>query len=384
MLPYVVIGVTSGAVYALAGLGLVLTYKTSAVFNFAHGALATVGAYVFYALYVLNNWSWVTAAIGAILVAGPVMGLILEVMARRIQTTALALRVASTVGLLLVTEAGIQLIYGTEEVRTVPIFLGTGNVRLFGTNVQVDQIVTFLFAVVVTGLLTAFFRFSRRGVAMRAVVDNPELLDMAGTSPLRTRRLAWIIGVTLASASGVLFAPVLSLDPVQLTLLVVSAYGAAAIGAFTNIPLTLAGGLGIGVFASLCTKWFTTGLLAGLPPAVPFVVLFVVLLAFPKRYLVGRTFTVPQVRPAWSAPASLNIDRRRDPAAFLCFVPGFAGIHLTDWTTFIAMSIVFMSLSLLVRTSGQVSLAHRSLYRDRSVRVQSLHASAAGSRGSSR
>jgi ABC-type branched-subunit amino acid transport system ATPase component/branched-subunit amino acid ABC-type transport system permease component len=360
LLPYIVIGLTSGAVYALAGLGLVLTYKTSAVFNFAHGALATVGAYVFYALYVLNNWSWVTAAIAAILVAGPIMGLILEVMARRIQTTSLALRVASTVGLLLVIEATIQLIYGTETVRTVPIFLGTGNVRLFGTNVQVDQIVTFLFAVVVTGMLTAFFKYSRSGVAMRAVVDNPELLDMAGTSPLRTRRLAWIIGVTLASASGVLFAPVLSLDPIQLTLLVVSAYGAAAIGAFTNIPLTLAGGLGIGVFASLCTKWFTTGLLAGLPPAVPFVVLFVVLLVFPKKYLVGKTFTVPQVRPAWRAPGSLHLTGAVALVGFLCFVPGFAGIHLTDWTTFVAMSIVFMSLSLLVRTSGQVSLAHVS------------------------
>ncbi len=60
MLPYIVVGLTSGAVYALAGLGLVLTYKTSGVFNFAQGALATVSAYVFYALYVLNGWSWVT------------------------------------------------------------------------------------------------------------------------------------------------------------------------------------------------------------------------------------------------------------------------------------------------------------------------------------
>jgi ABC-type branched-subunit amino acid transport system ATPase component/branched-subunit amino acid ABC-type transport system permease component len=360
LLPYIVIGLTSGAVYALAGLGLVLTYKTSGVFNFAHGALATVSAYVFYALYVLNNWSWVTAAVVAILVVGPAMGLVLEMFARRIQTASLALRVASTVGLLLVIEAAITLIYGTRETRVVPIFLGTGNVRLLGTNVQIDQIVTFLFAVVVTGALTAFFRVSRSGVAMRAVVDNPELLDMAGTSPLRTRRLAWIIGVVLAAASGVLFAPVLSLDPIQLTLLVVSAFGAAAIGAFTSVPFTLAGGLGIGVFASLCTKWFTTGLLAGLPPAVPFLVLFAVLLVFPKRYLVGRTFTLAQARPTWRAPSSLQLAGAAGLLGFLCLVPAFAGIHLTGWTTFVAMSIVFMSLSLLVRTSGQVSLAHIS------------------------
>jgi branched-subunit amino acid ABC-type transport system permease component len=143
---------------------------------------------------VIHASPWPLAAAVAILITGPLMGLILELMARRIQVTSLALRVASTVGLLLVIEASVQLIYGTTETRTVPIFLGTGIVRLARTDVQVSQIVTFVFAVVVTGALTAFFRFSRRGVAMRAVVDNPELLDIAGTSPTATRRLAWVIG----------------------------------------------------------------------------------------------------------------------------------------------------------------------------------------------
>jgi ABC-type branched-subunit amino acid transport system ATPase component/branched-subunit amino acid ABC-type transport system permease component len=360
VLPFIIIGLTSGAVYALAGLGLVLTYKTSGVFNFAHGAVATIAAYVFYVFYVLHGWAWPLAAAVAILVAGPIMGLILEQLARRIQTTSLALRVAATVGLLLVIEAGVTLIYGTATVRNVPIFLGEGNFKLGDTNVQVAQLVTFLFAVLVTGLLTAFFKYSRRGVAMRAVVDNPELLDMAGTSPGATRRLAWIIGVCLASASGVLFAPLLSLDPVQLTLLVVAAYGAAAIGAFTSLPLTLAGGLGIGVLAALCTKWFTSGLLLGLPPSLPFIVLFVVLLVFPKRYLVGRSYTVPRNRPAWRAPASLQLSGGGVLLVFLLFVPQMVDIHLTDWTVFLAMTIVFLSLGLLVRTSGQVSLAHIS------------------------
>ena len=52
LLPYLVVGVAIGSVYGLAGVGLVLTYKTSGIFNFAHGALATIAAYVFYALWV--------------------------------------------------------------------------------------------------------------------------------------------------------------------------------------------------------------------------------------------------------------------------------------------------------------------------------------------
>ncbi|HTU84174.1 MAG TPA: branched-chain amino acid ABC transporter permease/ATP-binding protein [Solirubrobacteraceae bacterium] len=360
MLPFIVIGLTSGAVYALAGLGLVLTYTTSGVFNFAHGALATVSAFVFYSLFVGSHWAWPLAAAVSIVVVGPLMGLALELLARRIQTTTLVLQVASTVGLLLAIEAGVALIYGTETVRTVPTFLGTGSFKVFGASVQVSQLVTFLFVVVVTVVLTGFLRYSRRGVSMRAVVYNPELLDIAGTSPAATRRLAWIIGVTLAAASGVLFAPVLSLDPVQLTLLVVAAYGAAAIGAFRSLPMTLVGGLFIGVLASLCTNWFTTGLLAGLPPSLPFVVLFGVLLLFPRRYLVLKSFTVPRSRPSWTAPASLQLAMAVALLVFLALVPGFAGIHLTDWTTFLAMSTVFMSLSLLVHTSGQVSLCQVS------------------------
>ena len=99
----------------LAGLGLVLTYKSSGVFNFAHGALATVSAFLFYSLFVTSNWPWPLAAVVSVLLAGPVMGLLLELLARRIQTAPLALQVASTVSLLLVIETAVALLYGTTH-----------------------------------------------------------------------------------------------------------------------------------------------------------------------------------------------------------------------------------------------------------------------------
>ncbi len=360
MLPFIVVGLTAGAVYALAAIGLVLTYKTSGVFNFAHGAIATVGAYAFYALFVLGDWPWLLAAAVATLVVGPLVGVLMELLARRIGRRSLALQVGATVGLLLVIDGAVRLIYDTDTPRNVPVFLGTGSVDLLGTPVQLSQIVTFLVAVVATVVLTGFFRFSRRGTAMRAVVDDPELLDLTGTAPIATRRLAWVIGATLAAASGVLFAPLLPLDPLQLTMLVVAAFGAAAVGAFRSLPLTLVGGLLIGVVASIGTKWFTDGLLAGLPASMPFVVLFVVLLVFPRRYLASVTTIASGHRAAWSAPPALQITAAVALVALLAVVPSFVGVRLTDWSTFVAMTIVFLSLSLLVRTSGQVSLAHVS------------------------
>lgn len=161
----------------------------------------------------------------------------------------------------------------------------------------------------------------------------------------------------MASLSGVLLAPIMPLDPVQLTLLVVAAYAAAAIGTFSNLPGTFAGGLVVGVLAAVSTSWLTNGILASLPAALPFAILFVVLLFFPKKYLATKTAVRIHPRATWKAPMRLQVVGGAVVVAFLATVPFFAGIHLVDWTVAVAMVLVFGSLSLLVHTSGQVSLA---------------------------
>jgi ABC-type branched-subunit amino acid transport system ATPase component/branched-subunit amino acid ABC-type transport system permease component len=359
-LPFIIAGLTTGSVYALAGIGLVLTYKTSGVFNFAHGALATVAAYAFYELHVVGGMGWPVAAAFAVLVAGPVMGLLLELVARRIAGQTLALQVAATVGMLLIIEAGTELLYDSSVVRIVPTFLTNDTFALGETTIRVADVVVFGIAVGTTVLLGLFFRISRRGLQMRAVVDNPELLSLHGTSPSATRRSAWVLGATMVASSGVLFAPLLPLNPLQLTLLVAAAFGAAAFGAFSNLTLTLLGGLGIGVLASLSTKWFTTGLLSGVPVALPFLVLFAVLLVFPRRKLAGAPAPTARPAPSWTAPAALQLIFGGALLVGLWFVPSFAGVRISSWTIAVAGVVVFLSLSLLVRTSGQVSLAHVS------------------------
>ena len=95
------------------------------------------------------------------------------------------------------------------------------------------------------------------------------------------------------------------------------------------MPVTLAGGLGIGVLSALCTKWFTTGFLSTLSVGMPYIVLFGVLLVFPRRYLVGKSFTVPTTRPTWRAPGSLQLTGGIALIGFLLLVPGFAGVRLS-------------------------------------------------------
>jgi ABC-type branched-subunit amino acid transport system ATPase component/branched-subunit amino acid ABC-type transport system permease component len=358
LLPFIIAGLTTGSVYALAGVGLVLTYKTSGVFNFAHGALATVSAYLFYTLHVEHGMPWPIAAVVCVFVAGPVLGLVLEQITRRLSNVSLAIRVVSTVGVLLAVQAVVVIIYGTTQTRTVPQYLPATQFHIGGAVVTLGQVIIFAVGAAATAGLYVFFRVARTGVAMRAVVDDSALLAISGTSPTAVRRWAWLIGVTFASASGLLLVPFINLDSITLTFLVVAAFGAAAIGAFRSLPLTYLGGLLVGVGAALCSEYFTSGLLSGLSASLPFVVLFVVLLVSPRRWLAERTVLVQRDRAEWTAPWQVQGSFGLVLLVILCLVPGFAGIHLADYSQFLAMTILFLSLGLLVRSSGQVSLCH--------------------------
>jgi ABC-type branched-subunit amino acid transport system ATPase component/ABC-type branched-subunit amino acid transport system permease subunit len=236
-------------------------------------------------------------------------------------------------------------------------------VHLGHTPVQLYRVIIFAIGVVAVASLTVYLRHARTGLAMLAVVDDAELLNIAGTNPIRVRRIAWLIGTTMASASGVLIAPLVPLDATTLTFLVVTAFGAAAIGGFSNLPLTFAGGLAIGLAQVLIQKQFTSshGLEAGLSEALPFLVLFVLLLTAPRlRKPSGATILRRQLTNAWAPPPAVRLAGAAILLVVLLLVPNFAGIHISDWTRFLAYGIVFLSLGLLVRVSGQVSLAHMS------------------------
>jgi len=358
VLPFLIAGLTIGSVYSLAGVGLVLTYKTSKLFNFAHGALATVSAYLFYTLHVQHGMPWPLAAVLCLFVAGPILGLAFERIARIVAAKGVATRVVTTIGVLLVVQAAMVLIYGVQLQRQVPQYLPANAFSLGGTVVTTDRVIVFAVGVVATAGVTLYLHFTRTGVAMRAVVDDPGLLDVSGTSPTKVRRWAWIIGVVLASASGLLITPYLPLDPTALTFLVVAAFGAAALGFFTSLPGTYVGGLVIGVAAALASKYFINGALAGLSSAVPFLALFLVLLVSSKRRLAEPPSLIGRRGQVWTVPWQAQCLLGAGLLVVLLFVPSFANIHLSDYSGFLAMTILFLSLGLLVRTSGQVSLCH--------------------------
>src|SRR6266850_1851396 len=92
-------GIAIGSVYALVALGLVLTYKTSGIFNFAHGGVAAVAAYLFYELSIRQGWHWAPAFLVSLLASAPTV-----------------MVVVATVGLLVLLQSLMTAIYGPANI----------------------------------------------------------------------------------------------------------------------------------------------------------------------------------------------------------------------------------------------------------------------------
>jgi ABC-type branched-subunit amino acid transport system ATPase component/branched-subunit amino acid ABC-type transport system permease component len=357
-LPFIVVGLATGAVYGLAGIGLVLTYKTSGIFNFGYGAIAALVAFCFYFLNT-HGLPWGAAAAISLLVFAPILGLILELLARTLSGAGETIKVVATVGLILIVESIGSLWHPTNP-PTFPDFLPQSTVRMLGVNVTWAQIILFVFSAVAAGTLYWFFRSSRSGIVMRGVVDNADLVSMSGDDPVLVRRRAWVIGSMFAGVAGLFLAPSQLLDGATLTTAVFAAFGAAAIGYFTNLPLTFVGGLLVGVASALVDKYSATvSWVGGLAPALPFIVLFVVLIVLPRRLLVQRRLAATmQARHTYHAPPRIRLTAGAIAIGLLAIMPIIQSGKVTVWSAALINMILFLSLGLLVRRSGQISLCH--------------------------
>jgi branched-subunit amino acid ABC-type transport system permease component len=362
-LPFIVVGLMSGSVYAISAMGLVVTYTTSGVFNFAHGAVAMIATFAFYSLRVDAGLpTWLAAAV-AVLGVGPALGVVIDrVLLRRLQGAAGAAYLVVSLGLLVSLQGLAIAVYGPAT-RTVDPIFPTSTFRLPGVNVGYDQAMVMVIAAVSGVALALFFRHSRLGVQTRAVVDDPDLTELVGVNGGRVRTASWMLGCAFAALSGVLLAPFLGVDAVLLTLLAIQAFGAAVVGRLVSLPLTYAGALLIGVGASLSAKFVSQHpSLAGLPTSLPFVVLFGVLVLSSR----GSFAEVVKGGGEMVFRSARTLTGRRFPfrqllglAVVAAAVPSFTdGAQLLTATRAAAFVLVFSSLGLLVGLSRQISLCH--------------------------
>ncbi|MCX2949331.1 ABC transporter permease [Lentzea sp. NEAU-D7] len=286
LLAYTIFGLVTGGAYAVVAGGLVLTYSTSKVFNVGHGAIGMVMAFLYWELAEnrgLPQW------LALLLVAGvcaPLFGLVVErFVMRRLAGAPVGITLVAGVGLL-VGLIGVAQVVWPPQARPVRPFLDQLGVHVGQSFVSGHDLVTLACAVLVAGGLYVLLNRTRTGLAMRACVDAPELAALYGTRPTRLSALSWAIGSALAALGGILLTPVVQLDYVTMTLLVITAYTAALVGRLRSLPWTFAGALGLGLVQSYAVAYLPSSpFWISFRAAIPALLLFVVLLAMPQSPL---------------------------------------------------------------------------------------------------
>lgn len=355
-LVFSLIGLTTAAIYAVIASGLVLTYTTTGVFNFAHGAAGMLAAFAYWQLHVVWGLpSWLAAAVVLILL-GPAFGLLLErAVMRGLDGTSEATKLVVSISLLVGMIGLANVLWTPAKSRTVMPFFPGNKITLGATAITYHQIITMAVAVGVAIGLRFLLTRTRLGVAMRAVVDDRALATLNGVRTNRVAQSSWAIGTSLAALGGILIASSAALNAPGLSLLIVNAYAAAIFGRLRSLPMTFVGAGVLGLTDGYLRGYLPqSNYLQGLPLAAPSILLFILLLVMPNRRL--RTLT--RTREYFPAPTM------RGGLTF-CIVVLFGGImaattlSVTNQITYaqlFATGIIAVSLVPLVGLAGQISL----------------------------
>jgi branched-chain amino acid transport system permease protein len=348
---------TYGCVYALAAMGLVVTYNTSGIFNFAQGAIGMIGAFIFWQLSQAWGWNaWVSMLV-VVLIVIPAIGAGLErTVVRRLEGAPLEARLTVTIALLVGGLAVATTIWNPAIARPVPQFFNGHQVSIGGVVLTWHQLTIVIVSILAAGALRLFFVRTRAGIATRAVVDDRALASLTGATPTRYAQLGWAMGCSLAAIAGILFAPLIELNAQTLTLLVLSAYAAALVGRLSSLPLTFLGAILLGLAQSYAIGYLPVSVTwSDVEQTVPMLFLLVVILALPQtRASLARRVTTRVPRLVGRRESLLTA------AAFvvaaLVVAQGLGGSVLVYASRGVALGIVMLSLVLLTGYGGQVSL----------------------------
>ena len=392
MIAFILAGLVLGGIYAISAASIVVTYVSAGVLNFAFGAIAFFIARLYYYLVVQLGWPVYEAAIVAIVIAGPLLGIALYFALFRFLAQAQAItKVVATIGLSVAIPAATELIFGNQPILTSP-GLAPLPERVFhvgGVAITLDQVIAYCCVVVVLAVGTWVLRRTQVGLLVRATVDSKAMASLSGISPARIAVGVWAAGTFLAGLAGVLAAPVLNVSSVSnYTVITASAFAAVVAAKLRSLPVAVGIGLLMGVIGSLL-QWAlpsVSSLVTGdIISAIPFVMVVIFLLYYTWRKAVseeglgGILDKAIAVRGLASTAADGSYAGRRaeglrsyatrllalaprNPFVVIAAVAPLvlSGYWLGPVVEGVAIGIVFLSFTLLTGEGGMISLCQIS------------------------
>ncbi|CAB4339541.1 unannotated protein [freshwater metagenome] len=286
----VLTSLSSGAIYALMSLSLVLVWRSTRVVNFAQAGQAVLTTYIGYAVIQKTGSYWIALLVAV--VSGAVIGAIIDrffmrPIFKRITSGPIVMiaPVVATLGLLGIIQAIIGFVWGLTN-QSIETPVSNAGLSLNGTVVAFSLYNALVLVIVtlVMVLLTLLFQKTNIGLALRASAYSPEIAKLSGIKVDAVRTLGWAIAGAASGLAGMLYIPNTYLYPNAMDVLLVFGFIAAVIGGLESMTGAVAGAMVLGFAINFSTSYISTKLV--FPTA--FVVLILVLLVKPSGLFAAK------------------------------------------------------------------------------------------------
>ena len=288
LLNTILIGITSGAIYSLMAIALVLVWRSTRVVNFAQAGQALLSTYIGFEVIQRFDSYWIALIVA--IVAGAAVGALIDVLFMRFLFSrntqgpiAGVAPIIATLGLLGLIRGGIGIFLGNTEASIRPPVSNVG-FTISGHTLAFSPLKFLIVGAVIFLMLALSLIFQRTniGLALRASAYAPEIARLAGVRVDGIRTLGWALAGAAGAAAGMLQTPNgdggLSPDSLDFSLLLVFGFIAAVIGGLESLIGAVVGGLLLGLVLAFVLTYVSGSLVF----ITAFMVLILVLLLRPS------------------------------------------------------------------------------------------------------
>ncbi|PYM32269.1 MAG: branched-chain amino acid ABC transporter permease [Candidatus Rokuibacteriota bacterium] len=279
----IVSGLATGSLYALTAIGIVLIFRNTRTINLAQGDFSMIGAFVALVILEHSGGSLVVATLVTI-VAVTVLAVVVErLIMRPIEGSDWLTLFTATLGVFYILHGVAGWIWG-RDTKSFPALFSSAPLSIGGTLISQAHLFNILVAAVVGGILYLFFRFTKPGIAMRAITEDPVAAQLMGIPVRSIVLLTWAVGGVLAAISGILLAPLVYVSTQMMDGVLVKGYVGAVFGGLYSLPGAVIGSLIIGVAENLAGGYLG----AQYKVTIAFVLIVLVLALKPRGLFGGK------------------------------------------------------------------------------------------------
>lgn len=253
ILQAIISGIPQGALYGLTAFGIALIFKTTGVLNFAHGNSGMLATYVGLSVYLLTQN--IIFSIIAAVITGLLVGLVVErFLMRPLKNISSGAMLIVTLGLLMVIEGIVMVIWGVDYHRFPEIYMAAPIILFLENGVLVmpsNDIAITIISLTVMLAVALFLRYTKLGIAIRARSEDEIGALVCGIDINNVDTIIWSVGIATIALVGVLAAPKTYIHPSMLINMQLYGITAGVLGGFSNLFGVILGGLILGILEKL-------------------------------------------------------------------------------------------------------------------------------------